>query len=62
MANKRDHDSLRPHSSVPGRAAHRALRLAAAPLARVARMFGGGGGNARLNVLPASPQSLIPAR
>ena len=60
MANKRDHHSLRPHSSVPGEAARRALRLAAAPLARVARMFGGG--NARLNVLPASPQSLFPAR
>ena len=42
MANKKDHDSLRPHSSVPGEAARRALRLAAAPLARAARMFGGG--------------------
>ncbi len=44
MDNNRDHDSLRPHSSAPGNAAHRALRLAAAPLAYLALMFDRGGG------------------
>ncbi len=44
MDNNRDHDSLRPHSSAPGKAARRALRMAAAPLARIAQMFEMGGG------------------
>ena len=57
MANKKDHDSLRPHSSVPGEAARRALRLAAAPLARAARMFGGG-----VMAPAAFPRSRFPSR
>ena len=61
MANKRDHHSLRPHSSVPGRAARRALNLAAAPLARTARMFGGGVMRASKSSRPPRSPSSRPA-